>query len=122
MKKNYLLSILVVFLTIGLAIGNNSVVRNHQSFTKHVTNPPLDKIILVFKVSGLSSESEARAIDEFLKARPFIISSTTDFKAGLCKVETDNITNKAKIIEAICYAGKQFGKTITVELIDNNID
>ena len=77
---------------------------------------------MVFKITGMNSEKEAIAIDEFLKARPFVISSSTDFKTGLCKVETDKSENKAKIIEAICYTGKKFGNKITAELMDNSVE
>lgn len=75
--------------------------------------------ILTFKISGMKSEQDAVVIDKFLLERDFITSSSTDFKTGLCKVETDKVENKAKIIEAICYAGKKNGYKISAELVDS---
>jgi len=87
--------------------------------TSNTCNVKNSKYLLIFKISGMKSEQDAVVIDKFLSERDFIISSSTDFKTGLCKVETDKVENKAKIIEAICYAGKKNGIMITAELIES---
>ena len=82
-----------------------------------------EKIILVFKITGMNTEEDARIVDELLKTTSFIVSSYTDFKTGICKVVTDNIENEGKILEIIGYkASHKVGHKLSAELVETIIE
>ena len=82
-----------------------------------------EKIILVFKITGMNTEEDARIVDELLKTTSFIVSSYTDFKTGICKVVTANIENEGNILEIIGYkASHKVGHKLSAELVETIIE
>jgi copper chaperone CopZ len=78
-----------------------------------------ESVTLTFKITGMKSEQDARTIDEILSKTSIVISSSTDFKSGICKVETEKITNKESIIEIICHkAANRLGYTLTAVYVE----
>jgi hypothetical protein len=78
---------------------------------------------LIFKISGMKNPEDAKTIDDILMKTSFIISSSTDFETGKCKVVTDKLENKGSIIEIICYkAAHKIGVKLTAELLETIVE
>lgn len=101
---------------------NGQVTSTNISTVKAKTVKPnnTNKVTLVFKVKGMKSENDAQLIDDYLKTKSFVITSSTDFKTGFCKVETGMAENEKLIIEAIRYNGKKIQSKIRAELAERS--
>lgn len=122
-KTSNLLALLIVIIILGINLDVKGQVSSTNICTvKARTVKPnnSNKVTLVFKVKGMKSEIEAQFIDDFLKTKSFVITSSTDFKTGLCKVETGMAENDKLIIEAIRYNGKKIQSKITAELVERS--
>jgi len=122
-KTSNLLALLIVIIILGISLDvKGQVTSTNISTVKARTVKPnnSNKVNLVFKVKGMKSENDAQLIDDFLKTKSFVIASSTDFKTGLCKVETGMAENDKLIIEAIRYNGKKIQSKITAELAERS--
>ena len=75
-------------------------------------------IQLYYKVTGLKSIEDAKALDLHLKTYSFVSNATTDFNTGICKVETSTSANADKIKEAIMASWKKLGYKLDVKLVN----
>ena len=113
----------MVFYSIFIAVSAENPVQYYQQnlncYACSFQNSATGNIVLVFEVSGMNSENDAKIIDDILKQKSYVISSSTDFKTGVCKVVTDDIVNKDKIRESICSASKKVGNKVVVKFVND---
>jgi hypothetical protein len=123
MQRHYFLSIILIFANIYIDVSEKNTVTYPQQYlncnSSLFQNSATGNIVLVFEVSGMNSENDAKIIDDILKQKSYVISSSTDFNTGICKVVTDDIVNKDKIRESICSASKKVGNKIIAELVND---
>jgi len=125
-KERLILSVLAVII-VNASFGTTKfAISSHQPFcinNSFIQSQNGENVTLIFKVTGLKSEEDARIIDEILMTTSFISSSYTDFKTGICKVVTASIENKENIIEIISYkASNKIGTKLSAELVETVIE
>lgn len=101
-------------------------VRNFKSETIFAANKPILTLTLanenvannalIFKNIGLQSEEEAQIDELFLKQRIFAVFSFI-YKVGLHKIETAEIEDKMKIINALSVVYKKWGMKSQLNLL-----
>jgi hypothetical protein len=109
----------------GQTIKENKKSETNTNVVKEVPsllNNEIGRIALVFKITGMQSDEDARIIDDMFKNKQYIFSISTDFKTGLCKVETDKVENSKKVIDIISVAGKKTGHNFTAEQLEGVVE
>jgi len=111
------LSIVIILISFVVSFGKNSdekkngILQNY-GITIHDT--------IYFKINGLNNKADALILDEILMKTGLVLSASTDFQEGICKVEIKDLNYIEKIIEHIRSAWKQIGNPVDAEIIEPN--
>lgn len=115
--KKISLSIVIIFIPFLSSFGKNADERVNgilQNYGLTIYDT------IYFKISGLNNQADALILDEMLIKTGLVLSASTDFQKGICKVEIKDINYTEKIIEHIRSAWKQIGNLVDAEIIDPN--
>ena len=113
--KKISLSIVIILISVVFGFGKNTDERTNgiiQNYCITVNDT------IYFKINGLNNQDNAKTLDEVLMKTGLVLSASTDFQKGICKVEIKDLNYTEKIIEHIRSLWKQIGNPIDAEIID----